>query len=172
MDKVRFDTAIARFDDTNAQDPNQENGQPKELLYGRRMSGWLDKLTSDAPEALKLAARCQHIRRWAIPRSEYPMGRQGYHRWRNRLKQYHAEVAGEILQDVGYDDELISRVQSLLRKENLTRDPEMQLLEDVICLVFLENYLADFSTQHEESKIIDILRKTLGKMSASEKLRL
>jgi hypothetical protein len=66
---------------------------------------------------------------------------------------------------VGYDDATIQRVQTLLRKERLKRDPEVQCLEDVICLVFLEHYLAAFATQHDEVKVLDILRKTWTKMS-------
>jgi hypothetical protein len=69
------------------------------------------------------------------------------------------------LRDVGYDDATIGRVQTLLRKESLKRDPEVQCLEDVICLVFLENYLAAFATQHDEAKILNIVQKTWKKMS-------
>jgi hypothetical protein len=168
-DLQRFQLAIDRFDAVNAQDPNVEMvngvGHPKELLYSQRMSDWLDRLAPDACEALRLAARSQHIRRWEIPRSTYPMDRPGYHRWRTDLAKFHAETAGEILREVGYDPETIRRVQALLRKERLKADPDAQLLEDVICLVFLENYFAPFSEQHDEQKLIGILRRTWAKMS-------
>src|SRR3954469_3859034 len=130
----KFDIAIARFDAANAGDPDGE-----ELVYAQRMSEWLEKFAPDAPEAVKLAARSQHIRRWEIPRDKYPMNRAGYHRWRNDLAAFHAQVAGTILREVGYDDATVGRVQSLLKKEKLKEDPEAQTLEDVICLVFLEN---------------------------------
>ncbi len=166
----RFNTAIARFDAANAADPTTEVFQgvihPKELLYAQRMTTWLDKLAPDASEALRLAVRCQHIQRWSIPRHTYPMDRTGYLRWRTTLAKFHADTAAAILRDVGYDDATIRRVQTLLRKESLKRDPEVQCLEDVICLVFLENYLAEFATQHDEAKILDILQKTWKKMSA------
>jgi hypothetical protein len=156
----KFDEAIGRFDAANAQDPDGE-----ELIYAQRMSEWLEKLASGASEALRLAARSQHIRRWAIPRDRYPMNRAGYHRWRNDLAAFHAKVAGEILREVGYDEPTVGRVQSLLKKERLKEDPEAQLLEDVICLVFLQYYFPDFAKKHAEEKVIGILRKTWGKMS-------
>jgi hypothetical protein len=156
----RFRAAIRRFDAANAEDPNGE-----ELLYAQRMSEWLNRLAPDASEALKLAARSQHIRRWEIPRNKYPLNRPGYHRWRSDLAKFHADTAGQIMRQVGYDDSMILRVGSLLRKEKLKEDPEAQTLEDVICLVFLENYFADFAKEHDEQKIINILRKTWRKMS-------
>jgi hypothetical protein len=130
------------------------------------MTTWLDKLAPDASEVLRLAVRCQHIQRWTIPRHTYAMDRTGYLRWRTTLAKFHADTAAAILREVGYDDATIRRVQTLLRKESLKRDPEVQCLEDVICLVFLENYLAEFATQHDEAKIIDILQKTWKKMSS------
>src|SRR5438552_16391965 len=156
----KFRAAIERFDAANAADPGSE-----ELVYAQRMSEWLEKLAPDASEAVKLAARSQHIRRWEIPRNRYPMNRAGYHRWRNELAAFHAKMAGEILREVGYDEAMVGRVQSLLKKERLKEDPEAQLLEDVICLVFLEHYFADFAKEHDEEKVIGILRKTWRKMS-------
>lgn len=168
-DATRFEAAIARIDAANAEDPNTEeaNGatHPKELLYGRRMSAWLDRLAPDASEPLKLAARAQHVRRWAIPRRDYPMSRAGYLKWRTTLYRFHAEIAAGILREVGYDDSTVTAVQSLLRKERLRRDADAQCLEDVACLVFLENYLADFAPQYDEQKVLAILRKTWNKMS-------
>lgn len=156
----RFQRAIERFDRENARDPNQ-----KELLYAHRMTQWLDRLVPDASEPLKLAARCQHIRRWEIPRASFPMDRVGYLNWRKTLHRFHADVAGGILEEVGYDQATISRVRSLLQKERLKADPEMQALEDVICLVFLENYFSDFAREREEAKVLNILRRTWAKMS-------
>ena len=168
-DLERFNAAIARFDAANADDPTTEVFQgavyPKELLYAQRMTAWLDNIAPEASEALRLAVRCQHIQRWTIPRHTYAMDRHGYLRWRTTLAKFHADTAAAILRDAGYDDATIQRVQTLLRKERLKRDPEVQCLEDVICLVFLEHYLAAFATQHDEVKVLDILRKTWTKMS-------
>lgn len=168
-DETRFEAAIAAFDAANGEDPNtmvfDGKEYPKELLYAQQMSRWLDRLVPDASEALKLAARSQHVRRWEIPRGDYTRDRIGYLKWRRDLKHLHARLAGDILAEVGYDEPTIARVQSLLRKEGLKHDRETQQLEDVICLVFLENYFADFSKQHDEAKIIDIIRKTWKKMS-------
>lgn len=170
--QTRFNQAIARMDAANAEDPNHETHDgheyPKELLYAQRMSAMLERYQPDASEVLQLAVRCQHIQRWKIPRSDYPMTRPGYHQWRTRLRDFHAELAESILKDVGYDDETIARVRSLLRKERLQQDAEVQTLEDVVVLVFLESYLEDFVRTHpeyDEAKLIDILRKSLRKMS-------
>lgn len=165
----RLQAALARIDAANAEDPNSEiaegASQPKELLYSRRMTAWLGRMAPDASEALQLAARGQHISRWTIPRGDYPMDRAGYHRWRTTLYKFHADAAGAILADVGYDAPTIARVQALIRKEKLKSDAETQLLEDVICLVFLESYFAEFSAKHDAAKVIDIVRKTWRKMS-------
>lgn len=166
---ARFDTAIAAFDAANAKDPHTERdgGQcvPKELLYARRMSARLDAFCPDAPEAVRLAARAQHICRWQVPRTDYPEGRAGYLTWRTDLAKMHAALAGEALGDAGYDDAMIARVQTLLRKRGLKTDPDVQLLEDVACLVFLAHYFHDFAKQHDEDKLIGILQKTWKKMT-------
>ena len=162
----RFDAAIARFDAAHAEDPDQDAcGQPAELVYAQRMSAWLAKLAPDASEALRLAVRCQHIRRWAIRRSDYPIGVAGYRKWRIDEAASHALTAGEILEELDFEAQTIQRVQALLRKEKLKQDAEVQLLEDVGCLVFLEHYFADFARKHDEAKLVEILRKTWGKMS-------
>lgn len=172
---IRFFNAIEKIDAINAQDPRLEQGVPQELLYSKRMSDWLLRLDPHAAEALQLAARAQHICRWQIERSAFPLGPVGYRQWRNALTRLHVEKTGEILSAVGYDDSTVIRVQSLMRKERLKLDVESQMLEDVVCLVFLENYFASFSIKHETEKVIDILRKTWAKMSEraqSEALRL
>lgn len=169
MNEARLEAALSAFDQANAADPNRIEAEgvewPKELLYSLQMSNWMERFAPDASEALRLAARCQHIMRWEIPRDAYPRDRVGYLKWRTELKHFHARVAGEILKSVGYDAETIARVQSLLKKERLKHDPETQTLEDVICLVFLENWFADFSKQHDPDKIVDIVAKTWKKMS-------
>lgn len=165
----KFEKAIELFDAANAEDPHKELQEgkeyPKELLYALRMSEWLEKFEPDASEVLKLAARCQHIHRWKIPRERYSMDRKGYHLWRTTLKKYHSDTAGAILQEVGYDQQTINRVKTLLLKEKLKDDPEVQTLEDVICLVFLNYYFKEFSQKHEEEKLIEIVRRTWKKMS-------
>lgn len=162
----RFEVAIARFDAVHAEDPEKDaSGQPKELVYAQRMSAWLEKLAPGASEPLRLAVRCQHIRRWAIRRSDYPEGAAGYRKWRVDEADSHARMAEEVLGSAGYDEPGIRRVQALVRKEMLKQDPEAQLLEDVSCLVFLENYLAGFAQKHDEATLLRILRKTWAKMS-------
>ena len=165
----RFDDAIRMFDQANAEDPNTEviDGQPmpKELIYGQRMSARLAVFAPDAPETVRLAARAQHIRRWEAPRDSYPEGRAGYLKWRTDLHKRHAEIAAGIMDDVGYDPETIDRVQTLLRKRGLKTDPDVQLMEDVICLVFLEHYFHDFAQKHDAEKLLPIVQKTWKKMT-------
>lgn len=156
----RFDRAIELIDAANAQDPNG-----RELTYSQRMTAWLERIEPTAPEALRLAARAQHIRRWMIPRSDYPMDRIGYLKWRTTLYGFHADQAAGILNEAGYDQETIERVRSLIRKEKIKTDADAQALEDVICLVFLENYFAEFAAQKDEEKVIGIVQKTWKKMS-------
>ena len=158
------------FDAANAQDPNVELVDgiaiAKELIYGQRMSAKLHNFFPEASTVLQLAARSQHICRWKIPRNDYPLDRQGYKRWRLDLAAFHGETAGEILTANGYSNDTIERVKDLLLKRSLKRDEEVQILEDVICLVFLEYYIEDFATKHDEAKLIDILQKTWNKMSS------
>ena len=168
----RYPRAIARFDAANAEDPNAEvvdgRSRPKELVYAERMTAMLARFEPGASEVLRLAARCQHIQRWKIPRGDYPMDRIGYLQWRKRLNRFHAQLAGEMLRDAGYDETTIQRVAALLKKESLKADADAQALEDVVALVFLESYLAGFVATHGEydpAKFTDILAKTAKKMS-------
>lgn len=169
----RFDNAIAAFDAYHRKDPNVEKEGdemlPGELLYARRMTDRLALFHPTASESVKLAARCQHIGRWEIPRQKYPMNKKGYLQWRSEEKIRHSRIAENILSDCGYDAGTIARVKHLILKKDLYTDAEAQLLEDVACLVFLEHYLAAFAKKHEDEKVVDILRKTLKKMSASAK---
>jgi len=162
----RLAQALARIDAVHAEDPGKEGDRPKELVYAERMSGWLAKLVPDASEALQLAVRCQHLRRWAIARASFPQGKVGYLSWRKQESLAHAALAGEILAAAGYGAEEVKRVQSLVKKERLKHDAEAQALEDVTCLVFLEYEFAAFAPKHDEAKLVDILRKTWPKMSA------
>ena len=167
---ARFDRAIRRFDTANAADPNREvmDGVelPRELLYALRLTDWVLSLQPEASEALRLAARCQHLCRWESPRSNYPMDRAGYLRWRADLKKFHAEKSGAILREVGYGEEMIARVQALNLKKDLGKDPDCQVLEDALCLVFLQYQLADLAAKTDDEKVINALKKSWAKMSA------
>ena len=169
MDAERFDRAIAEIDAANADDPNtivvRGEERPKELAHAELVSGWVVALQPDASEALRLAARAHHLRRWTVPRASYPIGRAGYLRWRRDLHEQHAREAGEILSGVGYDDETIARVQDLVRKRGLGKDPEVQTLEDALCLVFLETQFDDLAARLDSEKLDGVVDKTLKKMS-------
>ena len=170
-DTDRFERAIRSIDEANGEDPNSELvdglARPKELVYGERMLKWVEQLDPQAPEALRLAARSQHIRRWEIPRSDYPMDRKGYLRWRTTLYTFHADRASELLRAAEYDNETIERVRTLLQKRNLRTDADVQTLEDAAALVFLDHHLDDFLDRDDigEEKAIEIIRKTWKKMT-------
>lgn len=167
----RFDAAIAEMDALNARDPrfdtNEEARIPQELLYAQRMSECLEALYPSASEALRLAARAQHICRWEIARDAYPKGRDGYNAWRRNCREHHAVIAAGVLKRHGYADEPIVQVAKLIRKEQLKRDPESQALENVAVIVFAKYYLEPFAAahpEHDNAKLVDILRKSIRKM--------
>jgi len=171
-DPQRFARAIALFDVANGEDPNTEMADgkkwPKELLYANRMTEMLTRFAPDAPEAVQLACRAQHIQRWKTPRSNYPMTPEGYQAWRTGLYKFHAELAGKLLAEVGYDEEMIERVKKIVGKRGLKVNPETQMMEDVVDLVFIEHYMLGFAGQkpdYSEEKWLDIIRKTWKKMS-------
>ncbi len=172
-DESRFNDAIARFDAANAEDPNQEIvdgvAWPRELLYAQRMSEMLERFDPEAPESVRLAVRAQHIQRWKTPRESYPMDRQGYLQWRTGLYAFHADTAARLMREAGYDDEMIERVKAAVGKKGLKLNPETQLLEDVVDLVFIEHYMSGFAGRHadyDEEKWLGIIRKTWQKMSS------
>ena len=166
---ARYEAALRRFDEANARDPNalhvDGTAQARELVYARWLTDWVLKLDPAASEALRLAARCQHLCRWEIPRDSYPMTRPGYLRWRAELKKFHAQKAGEILAAVGYDAETIRRVQDLNLKRNFPHDPESRVLEDALCLVFLERQFDELAQKTEEAKVLNALQKSWEKMT-------
>jgi len=165
-----FEAAIRRFDAANSLDPNLEIVEgiehPRELIYAERLTHWVLKLCPDASEALRLTARCQHICRWMIARSSYPMTRPGYLKWREDLKKFHAEKAGEILRAVGYPEETVAKVRTLNLKKNFPTELESRVLEDALCLVFLQFQFAELAAKTEPDKVINALQKSWKKMTA------
>jgi hypothetical protein len=165
----RRDDAIAAIDAANADDPNtiavRGEVRPKEQAHAELMTEWLTRLDPVATDAQHLAARAHHLRRWSLPRSEYPEGRAGYLRWRTALKKQHAAEVATILEAVGYDAATIDRTQRIIRKEGLGSDPQVQTHEDALCLVFLETQLAELVDDQGGEKMVDIIRKTAAKMS-------
>ncbi len=169
-----FDKAIERYDAANSKDPNMVkndsgNNVPKELIYSQRMLDMINRYLPDADDVAKLSVAAQHIQRWTSPRSDYPMNRKGYHQWRTRLYGYHAETAANILEEVGYDEETISRVKLAIGKKDLKNNRDTQILEDVAALTFIEYYMTamyENFPQYNEEKWIDIIIRTWKKMSA------
>ena len=162
--------AFEQIDLAHAQDPKKItiNGQetPYELHYATKCTKYLTLHDANASELLRLAVRAQHLRRWEMARSSYPLGRPGYFAWRTAQKNKQAEHVQEICVQCGYSVGDAERVASLVRKENMTSDAECQVLEDVACLVFLDDQFEEFEKEHDEEKIVRILQKTWAKMSA------
>lgn len=171
---TRLQAVISEIDAANAQDPRKElaNGSsyPREVIYSERLSACLSRLYPEASEALRIAARAQHIRRWEIPRSGYPLGRDGYNAWRTACRDHHAALTSAIMRRHGYAEGEIAQVVKSIRKEQLKRDPESQALENVVAVVFVQHYLEAFVADHkdyDDAKLAGILRKTLRKMDAA-----
>ena len=168
-----YEKAVALIDAANGSDPNHEtdiDGKvwPKELLYSQRMTDMQQRYAPDADDVMKLAIRAQHIERWKSPRSDYPEGRQGYLKWRTDLYKFHADTTGRLMAEAGYHEDDIERMKMAVGKRKLKVNPDTQLLEDVIDLVFIEHYMLAFAAKHpeyDEEKWADIIRKTWKKMS-------
>ena len=164
-----FQPATEALKAAHLQDPTVEfidsKSVPAEWLYTKRLLDCMRQVYPEASEKLMIAAYCQHLYRWEIKRSDYPEGRIGYYQWRNFLGDYQAKKAQTILKSSGYTDRFISEVLDILKKLNIHLLDEAQKLEDVVCLVFLEHYMNDFMQGRSEAQLIQIVRKTWGKMS-------
>jgi hypothetical protein len=168
-DETPYTRALTAIDAAHALDPTivtiHTSSLPYELHYAQKCTSYLEKRAPNSSEHLRLAIRAQHFRRWEVPRASYPMTRPGYHAWRTFLKKRQASLVSQICLDSGYDAAFSERVGALIRKEDLKDDEETQVLEDVACLVFLDDQFEAFEKEHDEEKILGILRKTWGKMS-------
>lgn len=164
-----LEAGFAAIDAANRDDPEtvvvRGERRPKEQAHAELAVEWVRRLRPDASEPLLLAARAHHVRRWEIPRSAEPAGRAGYLRWKRRLQQHHADVAAQVLTGAGYDGETVERVQAIVRKERLRTDPDVQTLEDALCLVFVETQFADLAARLDEDHMVDVVAKSLGKMT-------
>ncbi len=165
----RFTSAVAQFDALNAQDPNKRVVEgvevAYELFFADRMTEWVNRLVDEPSEVLLLSARCQHLCRWESPRSSYPDGRAGYLKWRADLKKFHADKSAKVLRSLGYNEATVDRVHAINMKQGLQKVEEVQLIEDALCLVFLEVQYDDLIAKTDDEKMIRILQKTWGKMS-------
>lgn len=177
--KASFAAAVAAIDAANAGDPHtivvRGVTRPKELAHAELATEWVLRLDPDADEAQLLAVRAHHLRRWESPRSEYAEGRAGYLRWRMAAKRRHAEEVAGLLVAAGYGDDVVDRVQRIIRKDGLSSDPAVQTHEDALCLVFLETQLVEVSEALGDDKTVAVLARTAAKMSQrglSEAMRL
>jgi hypothetical protein len=165
----RFERAVASFLEQNGRDPNVivVNGvaEPKERVAALRLAQWVDKLEPNGSEALHLAAYCQHLRRWEIPRSDFEPDRIGYLKWRKTLGRFHADEATRVLRDVGYDEATIDDVRKINMKLALQSNADCAAMEDALCLSFLEHEFSEFRAKHPDDKVLDIVVKTWNKMS-------
>lgn len=165
----RLEQALAALDALHAVDPRKVEVDgapvPAELDYARRMSAALEEVFDSPSDVLRLAVRAQHLQRWRLPRTDYPMTKVGYHAWRRAQKEAHAILAIDTLRPLGFDESTLTRLGALIRKKNRATDPETQALEDAACLVFLDRELKAFAEGRDEDHLVDILRKTWAKMS-------
>lgn len=168
MDKL--EKAFALFDAYNKKDPITLTWDgityPAEYFYAIELYKWVLKLEPQASEQVLLASRSQHIGRWEIPRDSYPAGKSGYLNWRSDLAKFHAAKSGELMLEAGYTPDFIEGVQKIILKQKIKLDPEVQLMENALCLVFLQFQFDDFIQKHSEEKLIHIIKKTWNKMSA------
>ena len=165
-----FEKTLVAIDALHAEDPRSTTladgtSMPQELAYAQRMSGWLDQVHNTPNEVLRLAVRAQHLQRWLVLREEYPEGRVGYLTWRRDQGKRAGETTAQLMREAGYSDEEANRAKTIIGKQGLGRDPDVQALEDCACLVFLENYFADFSRKIEHDHMVRIVQMTWRKMS-------
>jgi tRNAThr (cytosine32-N3)-methyltransferase len=164
-----YERARSRIDSAHAADPRRDaDGRAAELAYADRMEDWVAKIVPGADEVLLLAARCQHLERWLVPRTSFPMDRPGYLAWRKSLYTKQAARALEILAEAGLTLAEAENAATWVSKSGLRTNPGTQALEDAAVLVFLESEIQAFAAQHAEyprEKFVDILRKTWRKMS-------
>ncbi|MEX0767996.1 MAG: DUF4202 domain-containing protein [Microthrixaceae bacterium] len=164
-----YESACEQIDSANSQDPNTINYQGhshcKELLHSQMMTTWVERLDSEATEEQLLAARAHHFRRWIYPRSDFPAGRSGYLRWRSQAKKRQAAEVAELLINCGYPQESVQRVATIIRKEHLSSDSDVQTHEDALCLVFLDTQLDSVAHKLGDSEMVEVIIKTLPKMS-------
>lgn len=169
MPSERLAQLLQRIDQLNSEDPHPvvvgDAVRPWELVYAQWLSEWVIRLKPDASEALRIAARGQHVRRWTIPRSRYDPNRRGYLRWREVLKAFHIQTVTTLMVELGYSNEVVERVRLIMSKRALPDDPETQTLEDALCLVFLERQFDELRKKTPSEKLEEILRKTWRKMS-------
>ncbi len=164
-----FDRAVAEFDRLNGEDPTtvKIDGEPRarSLVHADHVAGWVERLSPEASEPLRLAARCQHLMRFRFPRSDFPDGRAGYLQWRKAAARFHAAEAEQVLKRVGYDTQVISKVRRIILKQGMNLDPDVQTMEDALCLSFLEHDFTKFIDAHPDEKVLHIVRTTWEKMS-------
>ena len=165
----RLKAALAAIDQANADDPHtiEVDGQarPKEQAHAELMTEWVQRLDPDAHDAQLVAARAHHLRRWALPRSDYPEGRAGYLRWRTAQAKRHAAEVADIVTAVGYDDAFAADVSAIVAKRGLATDPRVQTHEDALCLVFLQTQFEELADKLGDDHMAEVLAKTLAKMS-------
>ena len=165
-----------RIDQLNREDPNMEQvggtSVPRELAYAQRLCDWVDRLRPDASEALRIAARGQHVQRWTIPRERYERTRRGYLRWREDLKTFHADTVARLMHGIGFPDASIQRVREIMGKRRLQDDPESQTLEDALCLIFFETQLTELKQKTPDDKLQEVVRKVLKRMGAQGRTEL
>jgi len=169
--QMKLEQAFEKFDNYNRKDPHvflwEGISYPQEYFLALQLHKWVQKLDTNASESLLLASRSQHIGRWEKPRERYPNDRVGYLTWRKDLGQYHAKLACQILKDLGYTQDVIDKTETIILKKGIKSNPDVQTIENALCLVFLQFQYEDFHPKHDEGKMVNILKKSLLKMDSN-----
>jgi len=165
----RLEQILVEIGAANSHDPGRVafdgNTLPTALAEGQQAHVWARHLQSGASDALQIATRAHHLRRWEIERGSYPRTRDGYLAWRTYLYDFHARTVGDLMHQAGYPRDTIDRVAELMRKRSLKRDADAQTYEDAVSIAFLEVRLSPFLDDVSEEQSIRALRRTWAKMS-------
>ncbi|KAL6759776.1 hypothetical protein V8C86DRAFT_2569161 [Haematococcus lacustris] len=162
---------LAELDALHREDPRKIEVDgvevPYELAYSQWLTEWVKKLTADGQPALSdellIVAKGQHVRRWTSLRTDYPEGRAGYLKWREDLKKFHAATVTQLMAAAGYPQQSCAKVDGLINKK-LLKEAEGQVVEDALCLVFMERQFSDLLLKEGHERMVDIVRKTWRKM--------
>ncbi len=167
--EIQYNAAIELIDAIHNQDPSTvtfEGVEVKaELQYSQRMLSMLEKVQPKALLELKLAAQCQHMSRWSIPRATFSMDKKGYYQWRAAIMEYQLNITSTVLKQAEVNDESIEVIVDALKNKADKTNLNASIIEDTACLTFIKWYLVPFAGQFDVYKAKIILQKTANKMS-------
>ncbi len=169
MIEIQYTKAVELINSVHNQDPNSETidgvDTKAELLYSQRMLAILQKVQPNASLELQMAAQCQHISRWSIPRTTFSMDKKGYYQWRAAIMEHQLSVTSSVLKQAEINEQSIEIVVDTLKNKADKTNINASIIEDTACLTFIKWYLVPFAGQFDPEKAKVILQKTANKMS-------